>query len=1238
MRNKMTLLKKAFPLLLMIWFWSGNVSAQNYRFNHLGMENGLSQGSVFSILQDSKGFLWVGTEDGLNKYDGYSFEIFRNNPLNKQSIVDNTITSLEESGSDIWVGTRSGLCKYDKNKNTFKWYLHDKNDNNSISDDHITSIVTDDKGRIWVSSYGINMYDSKKDCLVTYLVKPDLGTKLPCNQIYSSTKDSKGNIWLSTIEGLYCFNTNSLKFVSYTFEYKLNSLLGPTHYYYCYEDHNHNYWIATRDKGLFYYNHIDGSMAHFINNPSDPHSLCGHLINQIVMDREGNIFIPTNEGLSIIDNKTAITPNNPNIFKNLKSVPNDKNTLSTNDLNCCYEDRDGRIWVGGRFGDLNVYDKNCNQFLLYDFTKMGNDFLSSNMMGMTEDKEGNIYYAADGGGIYVWQKSTGKFKVIRSNIGDKKSLTNNKILTLYVDEYNCLWIGTWGGGVDKLDLKTNAITHFHHSSSDSSSLSIDNVFFITEDKENNILIGCWKGGINVYDRKNNNFIRTPYKFSPSVDISKLTVNFILEDKEQNIWLGSEDEGLYRINKKDKYIKKYRSNKKDPLSLSHMNILAILEDSKGRLWIGTSCGLNLFNRKDETFKKFYVKDGLPNDFINGLLEDQTGHIWMTTNKGIAKLDISGTDDSNLQISARKYDKDDGLQSNQFTRSSCYKTRNGDLLIGGMNGINKFNPETLSKNTKIPPVVLTSLSISNKLVQPGTDGSPLQNSISETNELELSHNQSNLSIEYAALNFTNPQNNEYSYKLIGFDDNWNNVGKIRKATYTNLAPGTYTFVVKASNNDGVWNDEGASIKIIIAPPFWATWWFRTIVILLIAWYSRSWYIRTINKRKSLEEINKKLETEIKLNKEAEEEKYRFSEEARKKDEEVKQTLKDQQEYLQQGFDLLLAKMNKFSEGDLGVSIEINSDGSFERLFTGFNKAVENFKKLILNLIEAIKSTATASDQINISAESIYHGTTEQSSRSEEVVAAVEEMTQNIVINSQHSEMASKASIEAKKIAIEGGVVVHKTIDSIAEINDVIYNASDVMKKLGDSSNEISNVVELIEEIADQTNLLALNAAIEAARAGEQGRGFAVVADEVKKLSERTSAAIKNVAEMIKRIQTDSNGAINAISKGLVKVNNGKEYAKQASTSLEKIIESVSKVSNIIEQVAIANEQQSQGAQHISESMVMISDVSKDNAQRAEQVTSAISDLRNLTAGLQEGISKFDIDEKLITKPKHIRKSVN
>jgi methyl-accepting chemotaxis protein len=238
----------------------------------------------------------------------------------------------------------------------------------------------------------------------------------------------------------------------------------------------------------------------------------------------------------------------------------------------------------------------------------------------------------------------------------------------------------------------------------------------------------------------------------------------------------------------------------------------------------------------------------------------------------------------------------------------------------------------------------------------------------------------------------------------------------------------------------------------------------------------------------------------------------------------------------------------------------------------------------------------------------------------------MTQNIVVNSQHSEMASKASIEAKKIAIDGGVVVRKTIDSIAEVNDVIYNAADVMKKLGDSSNEISNVVELIEEIADQTNLLALNAAIEAARAGEQGRGFAVVADEVKKLSERTSAAIKNVAEMIRRIQSDSNGAINAISKGIVKVNNGREYAKQASTSLEKIIESVSKVSNIIEQVAIANEQQSQGAQHISESMVMISNVSKDNASRAEQVTSAISDLRNLTNGLQNGISKFDIGKSL------------
>ena len=322
-----------------------------------------------------------------------------------------------------------------------------------------------------------------------------------------------------------------------------------------------------------------------------------------------------------------------------------------------------------------------------------------------------------------------------------------------------------------------------------------------------------------------------------------------------------------------------------------------------------------------------------------------------------------------------------------------------------------------------------------------------------------------------------------------------------------------------------------------------------------------------------------------------------------------------------------MNRFSEGDLSVIIKMESDDSFARLFAGFNKAVENFRKIILNLLKAIQLTAEASSQINSSTKKIADGTAEQSSRSEEVVSAVEQMTNNLNSSSKNSEVAARESIKATQIAVEGGEIVAKTIQGMEEINNVVNNIAGTIKKLEESSNEIGEIVELIDEIADQTNLLALNASIEAARAGEYGRGFAVVADEVQKLSERTAAATKNIAEMIKQIQIDSVGAIKSITLGLDKVGKGRKYAEQAGVSLENIIKSITEVSQIIEQVAAANEEQSAGVQHINESILLINDVSRNNASGVKQVTKAIEGLKNLTEDLQKIINKFNIESEEI-----------
>lgn len=642
-----------------------------------------------------------------------------------------------------------------------------------------------------------------------------------------------------------------------------------------------------------------------------------------------------------------------------------------------------------------------------------------------------------------------------------------------------------------------------------------------------------------------------------------------------------------------------------------------------MWVGTINGLNKIDRENGTIKKYYEKEGLPNNSVRGILQDNSGNIWLSTNRGLSKFDPK-------KETFKNYTKLDGIQGNEYVINSCYKTKEGKLLFGGVNGFDYFDPSEVKDNDYIPPVVVTDFQIFNKHVKPGLKGSPLTEDISETHNIVLSYKESVFSFDFTALNYRSSAKNEYAYMLKGFDKNWNYVGTNRSASYTNLDPGEYTFLVKGSNNDNIWNDKGTSISILIAPPFWATWWFRSIIILLMAaivYYSIK---RTINKRRSLEEINKKLENEIRHSKEAEEEKFMLAEEARRKDEEAKKVLQQQQEFLQNGFDTLLAKMNRFSEGDLNVNIEIDSDNSFTRLFAGFNKAVKNLKDIIVSLIDAVESTAAAGDQINISAEKISEGTKEQSNRSDEVAIAVEQITLTINDSSKNSDKAAKASVKAKETALEGGNIVRRMVDSIGEISNVVNQAADTIKKLGESSNEIGDIIQLIQEIADQTNLLALNASIEAARAGEHGRGFAVVADEVQKLSERTTSATQDIAKMIKKIQADSSGAVESISAGLEKVNMGRDYASQAGTSLDNIIESVTQVSEVIEQVASANEEQSAKVEHINNSIITINGVSKNNAERAIQVKEAMEDLKKLTESLQNIINKFDIGTEKRIKP--------
>ncbi len=1197
-------MRKFFLILVIV---STNIFSQssNLKFTHITTDDGLSQSNVRAIIQDNLGFIWLGTFDGLNKYDGYSFKIFKTDPNDSTSLKNNSLLSLcEDSEGLMWIGTNQGLCIFDRKVDRFKSFASEEYPAGIIKGE-INSITEDSKKNLWIgTSLGLVCYDRNQNKFKEFLASSS-GQSIGDNNVKITFKDSGGRIWVGTISnGLHLLNSDGKTFTKFSIKLPDGSLKQNYEIRAIAEDKNNQLWVGTYGNGLAYINInnlSDHTLSAYANEPTNKQSLSGNLILSLCPDDNGLWIGTENSGINFL-------PNNQNNFTIYKHNPDNSSSLNNNSIYSILKDKAGDLWFGTFSGGINFLNK-TNQVLncLRNIPGNGKSLATNTVRNFAEDKDGNIWVATDGGGLDNFNPNTNLFT---HHSTSTTNLNRDAVLTIHLDRKENIWIGTWDGGLSLFNKNNRSFKSFTKSNS---SIGSNNIFDITEDQRGILWLASTEGAIE-FNPQNQSF-----KLYNQSNSSLLAdhCEVINVDNNGNILIGT-TQGLSILNPQTGKFTNYPAEGKNQNLLSTGFVTAIYVENSSTIWVGTINGLNKINTETKKIEHYYEQNGLPNNSIRGIEKDDNGNIWISTNKGLCKLDSKNK-------SAKIYSKLDGIQGNEYVTNSCYKTKSGKLLFGGVNGFDFFDPKYVVDNPYIPPIVITDLQIFNKSVKPGTDDSPLDSDISQCKEISLSYKQSVFSFQFTALNYRTSEKNQYAYMLKGFDDDWNFVGTNRTASYTNLSPGTYEFVVKGSNNDGIWNQQGTVLKVIIRPPFWATWWFRLLMLIVIGFTANYYYKRAKQKRKSLEEINQKLETEIRHSKEAEEEKSILAEEARKKDEEVKRTLKEQQEYLQNGFDLLLNKMNSFAAGDLGAKIPITTDDSFSRLFSGFNTAVENFRKIIINLIQAIQSTATASDHINIAAGKISEGTVEQTNRSTEVVSAVEQMSLNISHSSKNSETASRASIEAKQFAIEGGQVVRQTINGIVEISEVVNHAASTIQKLGASSNEIGEIVELIDEIAEQTNLLALNAAIEAARAGEHGRGFAVVAEEVQKLSERTTSATKNIAVMIKQIQADSSGAIDSISTGLNKVNTGRNFAEKAGISLDKIIDSVTKVSEVIEQVAVANEEQSAQIEHINESTITINTVSKENAKRAEQVIAAMEDLKLSTLGLEKLISRFELENE-------------
>lgn len=841
-------MKQFIIILVVSMILTFPVSAQHHqnslKFTHLSISDGLSQSIVYSILQDSRGFMWFGTQDGLNKYDGYQFTVYRYNPNDPTSLSDNEIFVVhEDRNGTLWIGTGNGLNRLDREQGKFVRYFHDPENPDSLSNNTVWSIYEDNSGNLWIGTDGggLNRFDPQRETFVHYQHNPNNPNSLSHNSVWPIYQDQTGILWIGTDGGgLNRFDIEQNKLTHYhpdaqNLESLSNFITS------IYEDHTGTLWIGTSG-GLHQFDRQQKTFVHYFHDPDDPNTLSHNAVWALSEDREGHLWIATDGGgLNLYDRKQKQ-------FLHYQHDPQTPTSLSHNAIMSIYQDGAGSIWVGTGGGGLNQFNPLQDKFVHYfNEPQNPNGLNSQNILSIYEDRDGLLWVGTEGGGLNQFDRQRQKVTHYLSEPQNPDTISHNDVSSIAEDSTGVLWIGTYGGGLNQFSRSQNKFVHYQNNPENPNSLSNNYILSIYEDHTGILWIGT-REGLNKFDRQTGQFVHYSHEPKNPNSLSHNEIASIYEDQTGMLWIGTH-EGLNKFDRLTNQFVRYQHDDIVPTTLSNNDITAVYEDKTGTLWIGTfGGGLNQFDRETEHFYAYREKEGLPNDVIYAILEDNQGHLWLSTNKGLSKFNPKTKD-------IRNYDVFDGLQSNEFNAASSYKSQSGELFFGGINGFNAFYPARIKDNPYTPPIVLTAFEIFNKPVKISAD-SPLQQSLSETKDITLSYQQSFFSFEFAALNFLQPEKNQYAYRLEGLDKDWNYIGTRRKAYYTNVSHGTYMFRVKGSNNDGVWNEQGTAIKITVLPPPWKTWWAYTLyVITLLAIILN--YIRI--QRQKLEKKQQELERE-------------------------------------------------------------------------------------------------------------------------------------------------------------------------------------------------------------------------------------------------------------------------------------------------------------------------------------------------------------------------------------------
>ncbi len=860
-------------MCITLWAQSGPSHFERYT-----SRDGLSQSTVSSIWQDKQGFLWLGSRNGLNKFDGYRFSVYKTHPSDTTTISDNWITVLTENADGLWIGAANrGLNLLQAGGSRFIRFSSTPRDSQSLMSNSITALCTDSKGRVWVGTKsGLHRIENQGGKFVFLRFKNQtrwitalaadsdgvvwIGTKTGVDKFFEDQitsaidlkkegvsalrTDANNNLWIGTGQGLRLLDKNTSvvsKIASGTFSETLpvNTLYYQT---------GGIMWIGTL-QGLYHYTIRTGVWQLYRRNDADPNSLADNEVRAIFLDRAQNLWIGTygGGGFSKLDLK-------PKKFAHVKRDTKDPNALSNNVIRTFFEDRAGNLWVGTHEG-LSL--KTVDGFKTFHKAQ---GLQNEEARALAEDDENNLWVGTEGGGLHRWDGK--KFKVFQNDPKNPNSIGQNEISSLMADSKKILWVGTFRNGLDRMNIATGEFAHFRHDPKDSSSISANEVSMLFRDKKNRLWVGTFGGGLSRLDLNASN-------------------------------------GIFRH---------FQNQKLNPNSLSSNVIYSMAEDDQGRILVGTNEGLSIMEDPEiNFFQRFYEKDGLPDNYIYGV-EADGDRLWISTGQGISQMIVNRTG-GKTSASFRNYDERDGLQGREFKFGAYYKKRDGQILFGGTNGYNIFNPQFSMDNPNIPNVAWASLKKKDKNANVFSEISiPGHSEV-----LELNYGD-DFTAEFSALEFTDPPKNQYAYELTSFDPGWIYSGSRRLVTYTHLDPGEYTLRVKASNNDGVWNEKAQELNIRIVPPFWMTWWFRigsSLALGLIIFMGIQYRIRAVHEQKNRLEIEVSNRTrEIRLQRDE-------LKDINLKLEQTLQSLRETQEHLLQS-----EKMAALGQFVGGIAHEINN----------------------------------------------------------------------------------------------------------------------------------------------------------------------------------------------------------------------------------------------------------------------------------------------------------------------------